>query len=498
LIDMVPKKMIPFGDYALVNAYVPEEPPAVQILTHAFLDDVFPSKKKLFKKYPKDGYNHWIAKRLIQYGDIGQGKTTFCRWLLAEANKRYGIENVTLYYSRSDFARLLEEDPRYPWRTPVIILFDDDCTMEKLKRETIKKFVRMRHLAFKRTGLNRGLILGIIGVHRFHAGDLIFRTKFHAFIVRDCPSNKYDYDFLKNYFDEATLDVVSEIENLRERDDQYYGWAVFKSTNWEGIVINKKPDLKKIPNWIELDVTSNVEPEITLKIEADSFEEYMVKRAEHEINADVAEALNMYLKGLSLDEVGKHFNVKFNTISDWFKPLRSKRLGYWFEDWICPLLGAEPNKDKNTPIPDCITPTGDIYSLKCYWTSNRNSVTIPIKECNPEIEEAKKRGTHFKLLFYSPIWHECHMIQVNPKKLPQRITIRKGDPKTIFDISTLPQQTNTYPPKPRKPENPPIDQPHFPPRLHHNKNRNEKRRNEKRGRGWSEGSFRVREGTADE
>jgi len=252
LIDMKPHTMTPFHDYEMIQYYVAEQPPDVQILTHAFLDDIFLSKKRLFTKYPNDKYNYWIAKRLIQYGDIGQGKTTFCRWLLQEANKRYGKENVTLYYSRSNFAQLLEEHPEKPWRTPVIILFDDDCTMEKLSRETVKQFVRMRHLAFERTGLNRGLIIGIIGVHRFHAGDLLFRTKFHGFIVRDCPSNKYDYDFLKNYFSEAALDTVGEIENLREKDDQYYGWAIFKTGNWEGIIINKKPRIEDLTNWVDL------------------------------------------------------------------------------------------------------------------------------------------------------------------------------------------------------------------------------------------------------
>jgi len=141
---------------------------------------------------------------------------------------------------------------------PVILLIDDDCTMEKLSRDTVKEFVRIRHLAYERTGIETGLIVGVIGVHRFHASDLILRTKFHGIVVRDCPSNKYDYDFLKNYFEEETLNAISEIEEYRRQDDQYYGWAIFRSSNWEGIIVSDKPSKDELIDlWVELRSSEN-------------------------------------------------------------------------------------------------------------------------------------------------------------------------------------------------------------------------------------------------
>ena len=344
LINMDPAQMIPFGDYEVIKFYEHEQPPDVQILTHAFLNDIFPSKKRLFKKYG-DGYNHWLQKRILMYGDMGTGKTTFCRWLLQQANKRYGVENVKAYYSQGDFEALLD----YPWeKTPVILLIDDDCTMEKLKHETVKKFVRIRHLAFEKTGLERGLIIAIIGLHRFHAGDLILRTKFHAFIVRDCPSNKYDYDFLKNYFSEPALDVIDEIENLRERDEQYYGWAIFKTGNWEGIVISKKPKLEEIPNWITVNnsTTESTDEKRPLRIYGEWIpkpykswkdpdflreivEEIKLERARPEIIARDREIFMRYISGEGSAELAREYGFKSRRrIQQIVKEIQEKAQGY--------------------------------------------------------------------------------------------------------------------------------------------------------------------------
>jgi len=396
---------------------------------------------RVFKRF-NDGKNHWIQRQVIVYGGPGTGKTEFFKWLTWKAAEKYGVENVKAYIASGDLEALLKV--KYSSK-PVILLYDDDATLEKLNKETVKVFTQIRHKCMKDTDLDNGLAVTVTGLHRFHASNPLIRTNFNLLVVRNPPAGKYDHDFIKFYIGPEGLQYLERVNELRMRDESYLGHAVFAnpSSGIRGVVKNNLVEEKRLQDILEKVEKKPVE-DVYIPVEG-SFEEYLIKRVKVEFDAKVAEALEIYLtnENLTLDEIGKKYGVKHNTLSDWFKPIREEKIGYYFEDYFCTLIGVEPNQDKNTPVPDCITPDGRIFSLKCYWTSNRNSVTInPREECRPEIKEAKKRGSTFTLLFYSPIWHEAHQIELNPYSLPGTVTFIRGNHETLTE---LPKPTDDQP-----------------------------------------------------
>lgn len=408
-----------------------EEP--LENRTHEFLRRLFPSKKRILKQFG-DGKNHWIQRQVIIYGGPGTGKTEFFKWLTWKAVEKYGEENVKAYMARGDLKALL--DVKYPSK-PVILLFDDDATLEKLDKETVKVFTRIRHKCMDDTGLDSGLAVTVTGLHRFHASNPLIRTNFNLLVVRNPPAGKYDHDFIKFYIGPEGLQYLEKVNELRMKDESYLGHAVFANpySGVKGVVTNKLVNEEELEGILET-VESQASYYEYVPVEGD-FEDYLIKRVRAEFGVKVAEALKMRLSGMKLDDIGEHFGVEHNTVSDWFEPLRTKKLGYIFEDWFCTAIGVQPNQDKNKPIPDCITPDGRIYSLKCYMSKRKGITLNPEEECRPEINEALKRGTTFTLLVYNPLWHEAHKIELDPKKLPATLTIKRGDPKTLTELPRL-------------------------------------------------------------
>ena len=431
--------------------------PPLLVKTHEFLSKLYPHPERLLKSCT-DGRNHWIQRQIIVYGAPGSGKTCFVEWLVEKAVEKYGLENVAYLSVQGDLAGLLSA--KYPPK-PVIILFDDDATMEKLSPETVRLYTHIRHKCMQDTGLNRGLVVTITGLHRLTASNPLIRANFNMLVVRSPPSGKYDYDYLKFYIGAAGLAYLDELERLREDDERYLGYAVFANpfSELRGIVANplarkyvvdyvrikvekdiaEEVSTETLENELQLETPEIPEPQ-TAEPKAVSFEDYIIMRAKKELKwkDEYVLAFKTYLEVRDLTEAARTIGRTSTALTKTFKPLREEKLGYWFEDYIHSLFGTKPNRQKNKPLPDLVAPNGDIYSLKCYWV-NKDYVTVMVeRDCKPEIEEAKRRGAkRFRLLFYNVLWRECHMVELDPENPPPAKTFRRGDRLTIIDIYRL-------------------------------------------------------------
>jgi len=211
-----------------------EEP--LENRTHEFLRRLFPSKKRILKQFG-DGKNHWIQRQVIVYGGPGTGKTEFFKWIVLKAVEKYGRENVKAYMARGDLEALLNVE--YPSK-PVILIYDDDATLEKLNKKTVKVFTRIRHKCMDDTGLDSGLAVTVTGLHRFHASNPLIRTNFNLLVVRNPPAGKYDHDFIKFYIGPEGLHYLEKVNELRMKNESYLGHAVFAnpSSGIRGVLTN--------------------------------------------------------------------------------------------------------------------------------------------------------------------------------------------------------------------------------------------------------------------
>jgi len=216
-----------------------EREPPLPVRTHEFLSRVFPPGEEVLVQR-NDGRCNWIAVQIVQYGKQGSGKTEFARWLLGQAVEKYGKDSVEGWISRGDLKALL----RPAYRKPVVILYDDDATLEKLDNTTVQALTRIRHICQERTGLDTGLVVVVIGLHRFHASNPLMRTNMDVLVVRTPPANLYDRDVIRQYVGAPGLMALEEIECARRRDRSAYGMAVFANpySTLKGIVVSQLSD----------------------------------------------------------------------------------------------------------------------------------------------------------------------------------------------------------------------------------------------------------------
>jgi len=166
------------------------------------------------------------------------------------------------------------------------------------------------------------------------------------------------------------------------------------------------------------------------------FRSYAVKRCKKKYGATAAQILELTLAGMRQVDIAEEvFNNPGSqpSVAKILRPIREKSIGYWYEDYMREKMGLPPRSDneKNQPVPDLIDKEGKIYSLKCYMNKKASVSIQPIRECQPEIKEARKRGSTFILLFNNPIWNETHRVEIDPDKIPFTITFRKAKPPKI-------------------------------------------------------------------
>jgi len=156
------------------------------------------------------GYNlnHIRQFQGIVLGRPGSGKTLVARWMADRLCEKYGARNVNAVSCSADLGTLLSGVRG----TLVNFLFLDDLTLSDTKKADISRYFRIRHVIEEATGRKDGIVITLLGLHRFYGCDPSIRTNFDFLLFRSAPTNKFDKNFTEGYLGKTQIKLLSAME----------------------------------------------------------------------------------------------------------------------------------------------------------------------------------------------------------------------------------------------------------------------------------------------
>jgi len=181
-----------------------------------FLDSLFPSKEYIKER-------GIVSKRVIVYGSQRSGKSVMVNNWAKHAREKYGYSNVHALTTEANISPLMNFGIQDKY---VNILFADDLTMVKVKREDLTQFYRLAH-KLEDLGRTEGLVITIIAIHDFYAIPKHLRTYYDYLVVRNLPVNEFDEGVIRRKIGIPAFNRLSKIVKLREKDISYYNYSIY-------------------------------------------------------------------------------------------------------------------------------------------------------------------------------------------------------------------------------------------------------------------------------
>ena len=195
------------------------------------LDSVFPSAVQINRK-SATGYdtNDIMQKQIFVYGKQGSGKTELMRGIAEYLAEKYGAENINVRIAKGDLEILINKGLE---NKLVNFLICDDATLEKIPRQTLIDFFRIRHLLKERTKRNNGLVITAIISHRFHGcyeGECVVITPNGEVKI----SNVKKGDKILGY--EHGKEIFVTVENIIKEKSEYPTMLIKTDTSYLRVV----------------------------------------------------------------------------------------------------------------------------------------------------------------------------------------------------------------------------------------------------------------------
>jgi hypothetical protein len=199
---------------------------------------LFPSLEVL-NRIPNVPYetNNIFQRQLLVVGGQQSGKTITAKAIAIEAIIKYGEDNVRAVSSR-DFKLLMDHGIKDKM---VNILFFDDATLTDVPKKTLRDYFRIRHIMKSRTGRSNGLVVTMVGTHRFHSMPKELRSTCNIVLWKSPPTNPYDRTVALQFVKEQGLTLLESIELQKQYEPELLGICVAYFLNDIGLFITPQP-----------------------------------------------------------------------------------------------------------------------------------------------------------------------------------------------------------------------------------------------------------------
>ena len=101
-----------------------------------------------------------------------------------------------------------------------------------------KNWFRIRHWLRDWTGHQQGLIMAMLGMHRFHGAPPAFTTDSDMLIFKSIPTNPHDRGVVMGYVGRDGVAFLAMIEQERKNDDYFKGFGIWYHKETTGVWFN--------------------------------------------------------------------------------------------------------------------------------------------------------------------------------------------------------------------------------------------------------------------
>lgn len=186
--------------------------------------------------------NNIYQRQILLVGGQRSGKTTTARMIALMACKKYGVENVNAVVA-DEYELLMGHGIK---NKLVNVLFFDDATLQKVEKQSLRDYFRIRHVVKTKTGRSYGLVVTVFGTHDYFALPKSFRTTCNIMIWKSAPTNRFDKRHTIEHIGEMGYAFLQSLEFLRDEHPELLGIGVAYFLSRVGKFITPEPLVNRL------------------------------------------------------------------------------------------------------------------------------------------------------------------------------------------------------------------------------------------------------------